>query len=434
MKIQYIVSLILLSYSLLGQNYTSYHTGNLTDKVVDPLGGICIMGGAGENDNAMKWFLTRANQGDVLVLRASGSDGYNDYLFSELEIAINSVESIVFNGPYTEQDEYVVQKINQAEAIWFAGGNQWNYIDYWRNTEISQAINNAINGRNVAIGGISAGMAIQGQFYYSAQNGTITSETSLSNPYNTNLTVDSTSFIKNSVLTNTITDTHFDNPDRKGRLISFLARINKDYQVLGKGIACDEFTAVCIDPNGIAKVFGEYPEFDDNAYFVQPNCELSAQSPEICASNLPLTWHLEGMALKVYQVKGDTTGTHTFDLNDWKSGSGGNWFDWSVSEGVLSETIGSPINCQINTSIANIKTDKVKIFPNPVEDILQIDFTDKISKNYQIDIYNSLGQNLISKEIVNEEHLNLSNLGKGIYLIVIKIENDLILVERINKY
>ena len=35
-----------------------------------------MMGGSVENDNAMRWFLERADGGDVLVLRASGSDGY----------------------------------------------------------------------------------------------------------------------------------------------------------------------------------------------------------------------------------------------------------------------------------------------------------------------------------------------------------------------
>lgn len=54
--------------SLFGQNYTSYLTGNPTDMVTNPLGGICLMGGATEDDNAMKWFLQRANGGDILVL------------------------------------------------------------------------------------------------------------------------------------------------------------------------------------------------------------------------------------------------------------------------------------------------------------------------------------------------------------------------------
>ncbi|WP_298419810.1 hypothetical protein [uncultured Kordia sp.] len=31
---------------------------------------------------------------------------------------------------------YIHQKNQQAEAIWFAGDDQWNYVSYWRNTEI----------------------------------------------------------------------------------------------------------------------------------------------------------------------------------------------------------------------------------------------------------------------------------------------------------
>lgn len=42
------------------------------------------MGGATEHDKAMRWFLREANEGDIVVLRASGIDGYNDYFYSEL--------------------------------------------------------------------------------------------------------------------------------------------------------------------------------------------------------------------------------------------------------------------------------------------------------------------------------------------------------------
>ena len=44
------------------------------------------MGGATENDNAMRWFLNLADGGDVVVLRTSGSDGYNDYMFNQLGV------------------------------------------------------------------------------------------------------------------------------------------------------------------------------------------------------------------------------------------------------------------------------------------------------------------------------------------------------------
>jgi len=139
-----------------------------------------MMGGATEHDEAMKWFLNRANGGDILVLRASGSNGYNDYLYTDLGITVNSVETIVFNNASASSDTYIHDKISKAEAIWFAGGDQWNYVSYWRNSPIDSLINDGLLNRNIVIGGTSAGMAIQGEYYFSAENGTVTSSTALS--------------------------------------------------------------------------------------------------------------------------------------------------------------------------------------------------------------------------------------------------------------
>ena len=331
-------NLLLLLFCFLttnGQNHTSYFTGNLQDTLTNPLGGVCLMGGSTEDDNAMKWFLQRANGGDVLVLRASGSDGYNDYFFSDLGETINSVETIVFNNTTASNETYIHQKIEQAEAIWFAGGDQWDYVSYWRNTAIDGLINEAINNRNIVIGGTSAGMAIQGGFYFSAQYGTVTSETALANPFDNNITVDSTKFLSNKYLEEVVTDTHYDDPDRIGRHITFLARMVKDYGVQAKGIACDEYTAVCIDTSGLARVFGEYPDYDDNAYFIQTNCEVPDNVPENCESGQSLTWDKNGQALKVYTIKGTIEGDNTFDLSDWQTAVGGTWNTWSVNQGVV---------------------------------------------------------------------------------------------------
>ncbi|WP_299211562.1 cyanophycinase [uncultured Aquimarina sp.] len=317
------------------QSFTSFLTGKSTDLVTSPDGGVCLMGGSTENDQAMKWFLERANGGDVLVLRATGGDGYNSYFFSELGVTLNSVETIVVKNAEASTEDYIHQKIKNAEAIWFAGGDQWDYISYWRNTPIATLINDAISNRNIVIGGTSAGMAIQGGYYFSAKNGTVTSSTALNNPYDTDVTVESDDFIKNEFLSNVITDTHYDNPDRKGRQVTFMARVLKDSGVQIKGIACDENTAICIDDNGIASVYGQYPDYDDNAYFIQVNPELITVEPENCAPNTPLTWNLDGNAISVYHIKGTEDGNATFDLNDWTTGTGGTWENWYVDNGAL---------------------------------------------------------------------------------------------------
>ena len=60
-------------------------TGEDADAEVTPLGpGLILMGGGGEPDEAFEWWRNLLAAGDVVVLRASGSDGYNDYLFAEI--------------------------------------------------------------------------------------------------------------------------------------------------------------------------------------------------------------------------------------------------------------------------------------------------------------------------------------------------------------
>jgi cyanophycinase-like exopeptidase len=386
------------------------------------------MGGATESDEAMIWFLQRANGGDVLVLRASGSDGYNTYMYSDLGVTVNSVETIVFNNATANTDAYVHQRIQEAEAIWFAGGDQWNYISYWRNTEIQNLINDAINDRNIVIGGTSAGMAIMGGHYFSAENGTITSSEILTNPYDINATVSSAPFLQNWYLSDVITDTHYDDPDRRGRHVAFLARILTDQAGAGvldvKGIACDEYTAVCIDENGLARVYGEYPTYDDNAYFIQSNCELSDATPETCEANSPLHWDRGGEAVKVYKIKGTTTGSNTFSLDDWQTGSGGTWEHWTVNNGSLVTTAGTQINCIL--SVDEVAEASVKIYPNPVQDKLYIAAEKPLQSLALLD---SFGRTILQREVSNllETSLQVAQLSSGTYFLKVETQNASIL-------
>jgi cyanophycinase-like exopeptidase len=413
----------LFTYTLgtfFAQSYTSYFTGNANDFLTTPLGGVCLMGGATEDDEAMKWFLNRANGGDILVLRASGADGYNNYLYSELGVSVNSVETIVFNSASASNDAYIHQKINQAEAIWITGGNQWNYISYWRNTAIDSLINKAIAERNIVIGGTSAGMAIQGSHYFTAENNTVSSAAALQNPFNTNVTVSSSPFLQVPYMQNIITDTHYDNPDRRGRHSVFLARILVDEGIQARGIACDEYTAVCIDDSGIARVYGGHPTYDDNAYFIQVNCEIENNVPENCTNGNPLTWNQGGAALKVYAVKGTSTGANTFDLNDWQTGIGGEWQHWSVNNGVFSSVAGSSINCG-SVGFSDSEFNALLIYPNPADQFIRIVLID--SSPSKIEIYNSNGAlvtSLASSEI-NPIEVSVSSFESGVYFV--KIEN-----------
>ena len=411
------IKLLFLLFPILSlaQGYTSYSTGNPNNISTTTSFGVCMMGGATESDEAMTWLLQKANGGDVLVLRSSGSNGYNNYLYSELGVSVNSVETLVITSVEGATNPYVLNKIENAEMIWFAGGDQYNYISYFKNNEVETLLNNHINVKNAPIGGTSAGMAILGNYYFSAQNGSVTSAQALANPFASNMTIGGNDFLQIPFLENTITDTHYDNPNRKGRQTAFLARLTQTLNNRSFGIAANEYVAICVGIDGKAYVYGDYPNYQEFAYFLQTNCD--EVFPETLTSNVPLTWNNSGQAVKVYKVAGTTSGTNYFDLSDWQSGSGGTWENWSVINGSFTTVSGLPVEC--NLSRADFKTEKMAIYPIPFRDNLTVKSTQKA----KITIYDFQGLELTSFSTEEEININTINWLSGIYIVKSEINS-----------
>lgn len=414
-KIILFVTLLISCNTKAQTPYTSYFTGDTTNIVNTTQYRLCLMGGATEDDNAMKWFLNGSGGGDIVVIRVTGSNGYNSYLFSGLGIVVNSVETIVIPSIAAANNSYVKRRLREAEAVFIAGGNQNDYATLWKNTQVDSALNYLINTKKVPIGGTSAGMAIQGQAYFTAAVSSITSPVALANPYAAGVTIGNNDFLHNPILNRVITDTHYDNPDRRGRQTTFLARMFQDSAKVFYGIACDEYTAVCIDSTGIAKVFGGFPTYDDNAYFIQPNCTLP-NTPENCTISQPLTWNRNMEALKVYAVKGTSLGVTCFDLKNWQnpSANGGTWQNWYAVNGSFSVTTNAnPINC-ITTSITknNFNTN-IQIFPNPSNNILN--FSETVES---ISITDVTGKQIQQQN--NTQKISIVELENGIYFIHLK--------------
>lgn len=423
-----LLPLVFLFFSLFAnaQNFTTYFTGDTTNVTTSTVPVTVLMGGATEHDSAMVWFLQNSGGGDVVVLRASGSNGYNAYMYSQLGVTINSVETIVCNNAQASTDPYIFQQLMNAEALWFAGGDQWKYVSYWNNTPIDTAINYLINVKKIPVGGTSADMAILSHIVNTAQNGSATSAGTLANPYVSNLTLLKDDFIFNPWLNNVVTDTHYDNPDRRGRHVAFMSRIMQDYGVTAVyGIACNEYVAACIDTNGLARVYGDYPNYQEFAYFLQANC-LQPNAPETCVAAQPLTWNRNAEAVKVYKVAGTQTGANYFQLNNWNTGSGGLWEDWWVTNGILQvSTFAAPANCNSTTSLVENITDEKEIivYPNPASDFITIiNSENKILST--IFIKDVCGKIVLRKNSSGiKTIIDLRKLNSGIYFVVVETEN-----------
>lgn len=305
--------------------YTSWITGDTADAKTQPLGGVVLAGGSTDVDEAMRWFLQRAGGGDVVIIRASGSNGYNDYLYQKLGVPVNSVETLLVNSRALASDIDIIRKVRNAEAIFFAGGDQANYVNFYQNTPLADAFNDCIT-RGVVISGTSAGCAILGQLYFSAKEGSIDSNEALANPFDTRVTIGTSNFLRQPLLANTLTDQHYTNRNRHRRHVVFLARAVTNGAVQPRGIGVDEKTAVCIMPDGTARVFGQ-----GNAYFL-----LSARAkPETCRPGQPLTWWSDSRAVRVTVVPGSATGATGVDWKTFMGLSNLKTEYWSVENGQL---------------------------------------------------------------------------------------------------
>jgi cyanophycinase len=296
--------------------YAYFSIGSTADKVTQTSTGIALMGGGSNVDDAFRFLINKSGGGDVVVLCVRCDSSYNTYI-NRLE-GVDSVETISFKSRDASSDPFVIAKIRNAEALFIAGGDQSNYLNFWKGTPVEDAISSLVK-KNVPIGGTSAGLAILGQFSFTAMNGTVISSEALANPYSSLVDLDN-NFVHLPLMQNIITDSHFVARDRMGRLVTFLGRIAQDrWSQSQRGIGIDEFGAVLVDADGSARFVGI-----GAAYFLS-----TSGLPEVCAADTPLTYG----NLSVYRM----TGSATFNIVSW-TGTGGVLYSLSINGGTLSAT------------------------------------------------------------------------------------------------
>ena len=262
---------------------------------------LALIGAGPDVDIAFKWMIQKSGGGNFVVIRAAGTDAYNAYIYAMGGVA--SVETIIIPSRDAANDPFVKSRISAASALFIAGGDQSDYANYWQGTLVQSAIQE-LAGRNVPIGGISAGLAVMGEYAFMASNGSIGSSAALSNPYDVTVTL-RRDFLAMPDMKGLITETHLDARNRMGRLMAFMARIvNDGWSDTARGIGVDVQTALLVD-DGIATLVGI-----GSAYFLQ-----TAGVPEVCKPDTPLTYG----NFDVQRL----SGTGKFDLRNWSSEGGG---------------------------------------------------------------------------------------------------------------
>jgi len=292
--------------------YQYFRIGNPADVQTRTEAGFALIGGGKDLDRAFLWMCHRSGGGDFLVLRATGTDAYNPYVQSLCHQ--NSVSTLVIPDRRAANDPFVAQTIAHAEAIFISGGDQANYINFWKGSPVQKELNAAIR-RGVPIGGTSAGLAVQGEYIYSAQKDPpagpdLRSDLALADPFQFQVVI-AHGFLENPALADTITDSHFVTRNRMGRLLVFMARILASGNVKQiKGIGIDEQTAVLLEPDGRSSVVGKGAAYF--LYAATPAPVLKTGEP-LSIRDISVQKVMPGGSFDLRSWKGTTT-HYTFDV------------------------------------------------------------------------------------------------------------------------
>jgi cyanophycinase len=318
---QLAVLLLLGSLSLpafAGKKYSYFRLGNPNDVTTSTTPGTVLMGGGTDVDAAFQWMCGRSGNGDFLVIRATGTDAYNPYI-QQLCPNENSVATLIIPNASAANDPDVANIIAHAEALWIAGGDQSDYINFWTGTPVQAALN-ALIAQGVPIGGTSAGMNVLSQFVYTALTSQgATSSQALADPYSKTITL-GRDFVNISILQGMIDDPHFVTRDRMGRDLAFLCQVyNSGWSATPRDIAIDEQTALLLDSSGNGTVVGI-----STVYFLQ-----APGAPQVCQAKTPLAYQ----NIAVYRINA----SGSFSLSKW-TGKGGVSYTVSAIAGVLSST------------------------------------------------------------------------------------------------
>jgi cyanophycinase-like exopeptidase len=229
--------------------------------------GLLLDGGGSDVDDAYRWMhqTLSGNRpqrfGNVVVLRAHGVNDYDPYILPLGPFV--SVRTLVIPPcAAVAQVDALAGYVDGADAVFFAGGDQANYVK-WKDTALIAAVRRVWD-RGGVVGGTSAGLAIQGAVAYDSVAADrlhpnddayeVRTSNALPNPFEPEISFTTGTFAW-PALRNVITDTHFARRDRLGRLVAFLARIEHDRHLptgTVYGLGVDERSALAVGADGVA--------------------------------------------------------------------------------------------------------------------------------------------------------------------------------------
>lgn len=283
-------------------------------------GGLLMSGGGDWAYEAFRWFVNHAGNGHIVVLRASGTTESQDEFYNGVK-GVTSVRTFLFTDRKAASDPKLLAAVRKADGIFLAGGDQARYVRYWKGTPLNQLIDAHV-AAGKPLGGTSAGLAVQGSWAYGAMDGgSVTSPEALKDPLGPAVTMVG-DFLHFELLTRIVTDSHFAERDRLGRLFAFVVKANQlrasptvRYAQPLVGLGIDEEAALTVEADGTARV---HTNKDGKAWLVtggevtdlEPGKPLNLQGVSVIGIGKSSTFNIRTLAV------GNPAFTRTYDVKD----------------------------------------------------------------------------------------------------------------------
>ncbi|GJM61431.1 cyanophycinase [Persicobacter diffluens] len=218
-------------------------------------GSLLLVGGGSEqhggwSDAPYQWFVQQAENKKVAIISYAPEE---DSWLSQYFVSLGAAEARHFQIDASNANEAsLIEQLSSFDAFFFKGGDQWKYYRYYQASRFADWLRIRFE-QGAAIGGTSAGMAILGEWDFTAENGSLLPVDGMEN-----LDARYFRFQKELLpcLPGFITDTHFAERGRLPRMLSMLGymQLRKGVEMWGVGV--DDRTALMVDATGVGTVSG----------------------------------------------------------------------------------------------------------------------------------------------------------------------------------
>lgn len=218
-------------------------------------GKLVLIGGGSESeggwsDASYAWAVDNSTNKKVAVISYADETNFIPNYF--LSLGATAADNIKIDSRELADLQSTYDLLMGYDVFFFKGGDQSIYYENYLNTRTGDAIVDKFNAGGV-IAGTSAGMAILSGVIFTAENGSVYPDDALTNLNNSRITL-ADDFL--SFLPGYLVDSHFTERGRIGRMLAFMANwyLNRGQSV--RGIGVDDRTALCIDADLKAVVYG----------------------------------------------------------------------------------------------------------------------------------------------------------------------------------